>query len=114
MATAPVAARRGTILEVAREDADEDIADRPPMAREERAPEERRLSMIFISTTRTAAAAAIIYWSIFLERCCYERQWLQRLSLLLAIERHRHFDGSRKVHRKSRKKISRNLFDGCS
>ena len=46
---APVAARRGAILVAEREVGadEEDIAERPPMVlREERAPEERRLSMV--------------------------------------------------------------------
>jgi hypothetical protein len=46
---APVAARRETAMrDVLEDDADEDIAVRPPMVREERAPEERRLSMVMI------------------------------------------------------------------
>ncbi len=49
---APVAARRGAILVAEREvDADEeDIAERPPMVlRDERAPDERRLSMVLVN-----------------------------------------------------------------
>jgi len=52
VAIAPVAARRGAILVAEREvDADEeDIAERPAMVREERAPDERRLSMVVVNS----------------------------------------------------------------
>ena len=55
---APVAARRGTILEAEREDDDdEDIAVRPPMARDERTPVDRRLSMVVSEYTRSSGGS---------------------------------------------------------
>ena len=58
---APVAARRGAILEAEREDADEDIAVRPPMVREEeRTPVERRLSMVISDYTRSSGDSVLL------------------------------------------------------
>jgi len=58
---APVAARRGAILEAEREDADEDIAVRPPMVREEeRTPVERRLSMVISDYTRSSGGRVLL------------------------------------------------------
>jgi len=60
---APVAARRGAILEAEREDADddEDIAVRPPMVREEeRTPVERRLSMVISDYTRSSGGSVLL------------------------------------------------------
>jgi len=60
---APVAARRGAILEAEREDADddEDIAVRPPMVREEeRTPVERRLSMVISDYTRSSDGSVLL------------------------------------------------------
>jgi len=61
---APVAARRGAILEAEREDdadEDEDIAVRPPMVREEeRTPVERRLSMVISDYTRSSDGRVLL------------------------------------------------------
>jgi len=61
---APVAARRGAILEAEREDdadEDEDIAVRPPMVREEeRTPVERRLSMVISDYTRSSGGSVLL------------------------------------------------------
>ena len=61
---APVAARRGAILEAEREDDaddDEDIAVRPPMVREEeRTPVERRLSMVISDYTRSSDGSVLL------------------------------------------------------
>jgi len=59
---APVAARRGAILEAEREeDDDEDIAVRPPMVREEeRTPVERRLSMVISDYTRSSGDSVLL------------------------------------------------------
>jgi hypothetical protein len=91
---APVAARRGIILDVDREDDDADIAVRPPMVREERAPEERRLSMMIFKTAHAAAAAT----TDAIEECSL--LWCQHSAskpLSLVVERRRHFYGSEKL-----------------
>ncbi len=90
MAIAPVAARRGTILEAEREDdADEDIADLLPMDRVERAPEERRLSMVVIFRQHTQQRRR----SLLLNGYCITTANCSRRLYNINGERHRHFSG---------------------